>query len=140
MPARVHAIASEEKDCNRLAGVVPVLAGLLEQDARVRNAYLCRDNVEHIYKVKGEGNHFCGYRNIQMLLSCTTHGKTSDDDSKVRRHGHSIIQLQTHIEEAWANGINSDALIETGGIKDTRKHIGTAEVRLCETHRNFEQS
>lgn len=39
-----------------------------------------------------------------------------------------ILQLQDRIEQAWDNGHNARGRIETGGIKDTRKYIGTLEV------------
>lgn len=118
MPKRVHAIAADPNSKNRLAGVIPVLARLLERRKDIDKAYLCQDHVEHIYKVEGEGHHFCGYRNIQMILSA--HDYSLDL---------SVIELQKSIESAWKTGINANALIETGGIVDTRKHIGTAEVR-----------
>lgn len=39
-----------------------------------------------------------------------------------------IFELQDQIEEAWDNGYNSTGRAETGGIKGTRKYIGTPEV------------
>jgi zinc finger-containing ubiquitin peptidase 1 len=112
MPARIAHLIDEETSQNRLTGVVPILARLLEQDRRVETAYLCHDETTHIYKIPREGRHFCGYRNIQMLLP----------------EQHSIPELQDMIESAWDKGCNSHGRIETGGIKDTRKHIGTSEV------------
>jgi len=46
-----------------------------------------------------------------------------------KTHRHSILELQALIENAWDKGFNSAARVETGGIVDTRKHIGTAEVQ-----------
>lgn len=40
-----------------------------------------------------------------------------------------IFQLQDLIENAWDHGHNSHGRLETGGIKGTRKFIGTPEVR-----------
>lgn len=57
-------------------------------------------------------------------------------ETKSKGHEHfsgtipSIFQIQEWIEEAWDSGINSQARVETGGIKGTRKYIGTPEV--CE--------
>ncbi len=34
------------------------------------------------------------------------------------------------IESAWDKGINDTGRIETGGIRGTRKYIGTPEVRI----------
>lgn len=39
-----------------------------------------------------------------------------------------IFQLQDQIEAAWDNGHNTRGRRETGGIKGTRKFIGTQEV------------
>lgn len=40
----------------------------------------------------------------------------------------SIFEIQECIERAWDMGINAQGRIETGGIKGTRKYIGTPEV------------
>lgn len=53
----------------------------------------------------------------------------------VSGHGHrhfqgrlpTIFEMQDMIENAWDQGINVNGRVETGGIKGTRKHIGTAE-------------
>ena len=39
-----------------------------------------------------------------------------------------IFQIQDYIEKAWDLGINSQGRIETGGIRGTRKYIGTPDV------------
>ncbi len=39
-----------------------------------------------------------------------------------------IFQIQDFIEAAWDAGINTQGRAETGGIKGTRKYIGTPEV------------
>lgn len=41
----------------------------------------------------------------------------------------SILKLQELIESAWDKGINSAGRAETGGIKYTRKYIGTPEAQ-----------
>lgn len=43
-----------------------------------------------------------------------------------------IFQIQDWIENAWDMGINASGRIETGGIKGTRKYIGTPDV--CISH------
>ena len=40
----------------------------------------------------------------------------------------SIFQIQEWIETAWDRGINPQGRLETGGIRGTRKYIGTPEV------------
>jgi zinc finger-containing ubiquitin peptidase 1 len=115
MPARIAAVINAEGSQNKLTGVVPALASLLKQDRRVETAYICHDETTQVYNLPGEGNHFCGYRNIQMLLL---------------QEQRSIIELQDMIERAWNEGYNPHSRIETGGISGTRKHIGTSEVVL----------
>jgi hypothetical protein len=114
MPHRIAALINAEDSRNKTTNVIPILASLLEKDRRVDVAFLC-DETTQVYKLRGEGNHFCGYRNIQMML---------------RREQRSIPELQDMIEKAWDDGYNSHARIETGGIRHTRKHIGTSEVVL----------
>lgn len=114
MPDGIADLINDEGTQNKLIGVVPILASILSEDRRVESAYLCDEETTQIFKLPGEGNHFCGYRNIQMLL----------------REQHSISELQIMIEKAWDDGYNSHSRTETGGIIGTRKHIGTSEVVL----------
>jgi hypothetical protein len=44
----------------------------------------------------------------------------------------SIFEIQEFIEHAWDLGINAQGRIETGGIRGTRKYIGTTDV--CPYH------
>jgi hypothetical protein len=52
----------------------------------------------------------------------------------------SIFQIQDFIEQAWDHGINAQGRVETGGIRGTRKYIGTPEVchqevdQMCEVN------
>lgn len=43
----------------------------------------------------------------------------------------SIFRIQDWVEKAWDEGINSHCRAETGGIRMTRKFIGTAEAAAC---------
>ena len=40
----------------------------------------------------------------------------------------SIFDIQEYIENAWDLGINAEGRVETGGIRGTRKYIGTPDV------------
>lgn len=40
----------------------------------------------------------------------------------------SVFRIQDLIENAWDMGINAHGRAETGGVKGTRKYIGTPEV------------
>ncbi|KAJ9300304.1 hypothetical protein DTO271G3_2421 [Paecilomyces variotii] len=112
---------------NETAGVVPVLIQLCQQDKSVQRAFFCSEKVRHVFKMRMEGG-FCGYRNIQMLISHV-------QDAKRPGHEHfpgrlpTILRLQDLIEQAWDMGFNSSGRVETGGIRGTRKYIGTPEAQ-----------
>lgn len=138
---------------NMADGIIPVIAHLLEQDTAVAYAYMCDPTVKHISKLMKEGEihvaanqyclfylcvilstdtstqigGFCGYRNIQMLTSYIT-GAQSQGHEILDRRIPSIFDIQEYIETAWDNGINAQGRIETGGVRGTRKYIGTSEV------------
>ncbi|KAF2103598.1 hypothetical protein NA57DRAFT_32434 [Rhizodiscina lignyota] len=116
MPDRVARIVEKELPTNKVSGVINLLADLLEKDQDVEFAYLCDQSVTQICKLRGEGNHFCAYRNIQMMLP---------EPHPI----YSILELQEMIEKAWNMGFNDHGRIETGGITGTRKHIGTSEAQ-----------
>ncbi|KAJ6127491.1 hypothetical protein N7523_003103 [Penicillium sp. IBT 18751x] len=112
---------------NETEHLIPVIANLCEQDKSVERAFLCSPKVRHVCKMPREGG-FCGYRNIQMLISYVT---------RARAPGHehfpkgvpTILEIQDMIEQAWDMGFNSTGRTETGGIKGTRKFIGTPEAQ-----------
>jgi hypothetical protein len=111
---------------NESPNVVPALAQLCRQDKSVQRAFFCSAHVHQISKLPREGA-FCGYRNIQMLVSYL-------QESRGPGSAHfpdalpTILQLQNMIERAWDLGYNSVGRTETGGIMGTRKYIGTSEV------------
>lgn len=62
---------------------------------------------------------------LPPLLESTTRQLPPWSDEKT---GPSVLELQDMIERAWDMGFNSHGRIVTGGIRGTRKHIGTSEV------------
>lgn len=108
---------------NVVHGVIPNLAFLLEHNDNVASACLCTANAIQIFKTSEEGAHFCGYRNIQMILAAQDH-KSNGTNAEIS----TISDLQAMIEEAWKAGYNPHGMTQTGGIRGTRKHIGTSEV------------
>ncbi|MCJ1309982.1 hypothetical protein MMC25_003643 [Agyrium rufum] len=116
-----------EKVANETAGILPVLAQLCGQDSHVSKVFLCHPKVTHVVKMAREGG-FCGYRNIQMMVSYIQGAKSEGWEHFVGPIP-SIFRLQDLIEEAWDKGFNSTGRIETGGIKGTRKYIGTPEAQ-----------
>jgi zinc finger-containing ubiquitin peptidase 1 len=126
MPAKIlHRI--EAGEAIKVPGIVPVLAHLCEEDSSVKKAYLCHPSVQYITKFKGEGS-LCGYRNIQMLISYIVESKAQGCEL-FSSGAPSILQLQDLIEDAWDRNINAEGRLETGGIRGTRKHIGTPEAQ-----------
>ncbi|EAW12468.1 C78 family peptidase [Aspergillus clavatus NRRL 1] len=111
---------------NEATNVIPVLARLCQQDPSVKRAFLCNPKTRQITKMAREGS-FCGYRNIQMLISYIqeSHGPAHEQFPTLP----TILQLQDMIEDAWDMGFNSVGRAETGGIRGTRKYIGTPEAQ-----------
>ncbi|KAI0866172.1 peptidase family C78-domain-containing protein [Xylaria cubensis] len=108
-------------------GIIPALARLLEQSPSTEYAFLCDPAVQHISKLRGEGG-FCGYRNIQMLSSYIV-GAHAEGTEQLSNKIPSIFRIQEYIENAWDMGINASGRIETGGIRGTRKYIGTPDAQ-----------
>ncbi|KAI0540957.1 peptidase family C78-domain-containing protein [Xylaria digitata] len=108
-------------------GIIQVLARLLEQNSSTEYAYLCHPAVQHISKLRGEGG-FCGYRNIQMLSSYIV-GARVEGAEVLGGKIPSIFRIQDYIENAWDMGINTSGRVETGGVRGTRKYIGTPEAQ-----------
>ena len=128
MPDRIATLVAHEDDQNALSGVISSLAQLLRRDPDVEVAYLCTKHAVQVHKLPGEGAHFCSYRNMQMLclaLGLSERQRTGEIDLRRKL---SIAQLQDLIQSAWDRGMNAHGRQQTGGIKGTRKHVGTSEV------------
>lgn len=110
---------------------IPILADLSALDPTVEIAYFSHKSVKHVHKLKCDGN-FCGYWNIQMLLSYRL--------ARIEDPAHSslplpnVIDIQDTIEAAWDAGICTFGRTETGGIRNTRKWIGTHEAAAYFLH------
>jgi len=121
-------LIKQEQVENETSGIIPILAQLSALDRSVKEAYYCHPATLHISKTKKEGG-FCGYRNIQMLVSYIQGARAQGlEEFPGRTPG--ILKLQDLIERAWDKGINEIGRIQTGGIRDSRKYIGTPEVSL----------
>ncbi|KAF3002801.1 hypothetical protein E8E14_002913 [Neopestalotiopsis sp. 37M] len=107
--------------------MIPIIARLLKSSSDTHYAYLCHPAVDHISKLKKEGG-FCGYRNIQMLASYII-GARAQGAHVFKGHLPSIFDIQEYIEAAWDRGINAAGRTETGGVRGTRKYIGTPEAQ-----------
>jgi hypothetical protein len=130
MPDDIWALISEETGATtELHGAIPTLSRLLACDNSVARTILCTNRAVQVFKTRTEGAHFCGYRNIQMLLHALRHHQP---EKLAALPDHiTIPQLQQAIERAWDAGFNAHGRVMTGGILGTRKHIGTSEVRAA---------
>ncbi|KAG9952377.1 DUF1671-domain-containing protein, partial [Aureobasidium melanogenum] len=124
---------------NEVPGLIPVIARICVASSNdLQNVHLCHPSVQHVHKGTNPG-HFCGYRNIQMLVSFI-------QSTKVRGHEHfgtelpGILQIQDMIEEAWDRDPQNLGKQETGGIRNTRKWIGTPEAASICKHLNLHHS
>lgn len=113
---------------NETPNLVPILARLSKLDPNVSRAFYCDPAVRHVAKLPREGG-FCGYRNIQMLISYIRDAKAPGYEHFDKKRLPSILKLQDMIENAWDRGFNAAGRKETGGIRMTRKYIGTPEAQ-----------
>ncbi|KAH7087794.1 peptidase family C78-domain-containing protein [Paraphoma chrysanthemicola] len=120
-------LIKQEQVQNETPGIIPILAQLSALDRNVTEAYYCHPSTLHVGKTPREGG-FCGYRNIQMLLSYIQGAKAQGHEEFPGRTP-GILVLQDLIETAWDKGINQIGRVQTGGIRDTRKYIGTPEAQ-----------
>lgn len=113
---------------NETPNLIPVLAKLSVLDRNVARAFYCNPFTRHVAKLAKEGG-FCGYRNIQMLISYIRDAQAPGHEHFDRKRLPSILRIQDMIESAWDQGYNSSGRVETGGIRWTRKYIGTPEAQ-----------
>ncbi|KAG6291934.1 hypothetical protein E4U09_003637 [Claviceps aff. purpurea] len=108
-------------------GVIPDLVWLAERSSSISYTYFCNPCVQHVSKLRHEGG-FCGYRNIQCLISYIISMRSSGYET-FGIELPSVFQIQDLIERAWEMGFNPHGRLETGGIRGTRKYIGTPEAQ-----------
>jgi hypothetical protein len=110
---------------------VPILADLSTHDPNTTIAYFCHKSVKHVHKLRCDGN-FCGYWNIQMLLSYRL--ARIEDPAHGSLPLPNVLEIQDTIEAAWDAGTCAFGRTETGGIRNTRKWIGTHEAAAYFLH------
>lgn len=128
MPATLSNLLGREDDSNKIKGVVRTLANLLAADRNVEIVYLCNPETVQISKLRDEGNTFCGYRNLQMLLTSIV-----SSDSTLDVTNPNVLDLQDMIERAWDKGLNAHGRYLVGCLAGTRKYIGSSEVEAVLT-------
>ncbi|KAL1886065.1 hypothetical protein Cpir12675_006872 [Ceratocystis pirilliformis] len=115
----------ERRGTTALPGMIPSLAWHIDYNKSTSFAYLAHPGVQQVFKLRREG-HFCGYRNIQTMASFVNAALCLGNEA-FRGKLPTIFEIQDLIEKAWDAGINSHGREETGGIRNTRKYIGTSE-------------
>jgi zinc finger-containing ubiquitin peptidase 1 len=63
------------------------------------------------------------------MLSSYIIGARAQGAHVFKGHLPSIFDIQEYIEAAWDRGINAAGRTETGGVRGTRKYIGTPEAQ-----------
>lgn len=131
-PGPLQSIGADENASTEAAkapAIIPILAEICAMSETLERVYCCDPNVQHISKQPNEGG-FCGYRNIQMMISYLQRTQ-SQARGAFGRSMPGVLDLQEMIEEAWDDGIYKHCREQTGGIFGTRKWIGTPEVVSC---------
>jgi hypothetical protein len=124
--ARNGGLVTHESIDGQTNGVLPILRQLIDLDPAVYKAYLCHPSVTQIGKRSWESG-FCGFHNTQMIVSYIQNSK-HPAHTLFPGYIPGILEIQEWIENAWSEGINEHAKSEFGGLRGTRKWIGTLEV------------
>jgi len=106
---------------NHTDGIIFVLSEICAMDKTTSRTYLCHNAVRHVYKIQCAGQ-FCGYWAIQTVLTCLQYM-----DPAGPQWIPNVLQIQNAIEAAWDRGLCEIARTELGGIRNTRKWIGSTE-------------
>ena len=125
MPKRIVTLleTQDQTTANRLPDMIPVLYDLLLLDPDVVSAYLCDASVAQIHRLEGEGQHFCAYRNMQMLLSCLPGGVVDGISVGGKERAPDVLELQRLIERAWDCGFNAHAVSYTHLTLPTKRIV-----------------
>ena len=133
---RQHLVAqSERSGVDDMSSATRNVTGIIS--SRSNNTGLAIANkMDHYASSYGDKGWGCGYRNLQMLLSCLLYssqyrdvlaGKILFNRNNVTMP--SISRLQKIIEDAWHHGFDRMGCEQLGGkLVNTRKWIGATEI------------
>jgi len=140
---RSHSLAESERSgvddgSSVLARVTNTIRGLSVGSHGVVNTFIA-SRTDHFAATFGDKGWGCGFRNLQMLLSCLLNTTQYREIVAIRLAGNknlvgmvgmpSIPRLQKVIEEAWRAGFDRAGCEQLGGrLVNTRKWIGATEV------------
>ena len=133
---RSQAVAQAElRGADEGSSVTRSLAGLVRAQAGAAQLHTAA-NTDHYASSYGDKGWGCGYRNLQMVLSCLLHKSHFRDVlaanilcNKNNITMPSISKLQKLIEDAWQEGFDKMGYEQLGGrLVNTRKWIGSTEI------------
>jgi len=140
---RSHSLAESERSgvddgSSVVARVTNIIRELSTGSHGVMNTFLA-SRTDHFAATFGDKGWGCGFRNLQMLLSCLLNTTQYREIVAMRLAGNknlvgmvgmpSIPRLQKVIEEAWRAGFDRAGCEQLGGrLVNTRKWIGATEV------------
>lgn len=117
--------------------VIPNIRGLSTKTPRVKQMFSC-SALDHYAASFGDSGWGCGYRNLQMMLSCLFRNTEYAERLKLinmNANGDKFIQvpsitrLQNAVEEAWKQGFDEEGCKQLDGkLASTRKWIGATEI------------
>ena len=133
---RSQAVAQAElRGADEGSSVTRSVAGLVRAQAGAAQLHTAA-NTDHYASSYGDKGWGCGYRNLQMVLSCLLHKSHFRDVlaanilcNKNNITMPSISKLQKLIEDAWQEGFDKMGYEQLGGrLVNTRKWIGSTEI------------
>ena len=143
---RQHLVAQSEKSgVDDMSSATRNVTGIISR--RSHNTGLAMaSKMDHYASSYGDKGWGCGYRNLQMLLSCLLYSSQYRDAlaTKILFNRNnvtmpSISRLQKIIEDAWHQGFDRMGCEQLGGkLVNTRKWIGATEIytflSFCDIH------
>ncbi|EDV24467.1 uncharacterized protein TRIADDRAFT_56280 [Trichoplax adhaerens] len=109
----------------RTCGIIEYLRNFYSNDGK-KEVILCLP-VDHFSSNYADFGWGCGYRNIQMLLSCLM--GCSQYKSVLFSEIPSVTELQSYIERAWKKGFDVEGASQLGNcLHNTKKWIGATEI------------
>lgn len=128
------AAAGRDDGGSKTSGLLEKIAQLNNQTGGILKTYLC-STVDHYASTYGDRGWGCGYRNMQMLLSCLVRAPqyvcllAEGWDGATDLHIPSIPTLQLLVERAWQLGFDTQGSEQLGcKLYNTTKWIGACEV------------
>jgi len=150
---RSHSLAeSERSGVDDGSSVTPRVTNIIRGQSDASHGVVVShlaSRTDHFAATFGDKGWGCGFRNLQMLLSCLLNTTQYRETVAIRLAGNknlvgmvgmpSIPQLQKVIEDAWRAGFDQAGCEQLGGkLVNTRKWIGATEIATFLSFCNIE--